>query len=167
MVFRRGRGHIIISRKPDMPQRAGSAAQDAQRARFAAATAYARGVLADPWQRRLYERLAAAQNRRVDKLVMSDFLTAPTIEEIDVSDYRRQPGGRVRVIATDDIEVVGVEIAIRTAAGVLLEAGPAARMHGGWCYLATAPTAEPVVITAVARDRPGNQAERTAAVVGT
>jgi hypothetical protein len=111
----------------------------------------------------MYERLATARNRRVDKLLMSDFLTPPVVEEIDLSGYQRRPGDLVRVIASDDLEVTGVEVAVHTVSGVRIEHGAAGQVHGVWCYRAAAPapTSEPLVITAIARDRPGNEGRQT------
>src|SRR5581483_8258437 len=95
---------------------------------------------------------------RADKLVAADFLNPPVVEEIDASEYEGQPGGLIRVIATDDVEVVSVGVAIRTASGVLVEDGSATKLHGVWRYVATgaAPAGAPLVITATAKDRPGH-----------
>lgn len=163
MVFRRVRGQIVLARRPDVRDQDPTPAQQAQRDRFTLAADYARRVLADPWQRRMYERLAASRNRRVDKLLMSDFLTPPVVEEIDVSGYQRRAGDVVRVIASDDIEVAEVEIAIHTAAGATIERGHATPVHGVWCYRAigSAPAGEPLVITATARDRPGHEGRQS------
>ena len=163
MVFRRVRGQIVLAQRPDVRETKPSPAQQAQRERFTQAAEYARRVPADPWQRRMYERLAASFNRRVHKLLMSDFLTPPVVEEVDVSGYQRRAGDIVRVIATDDVAVTGVEIAITTTAGVRIEHGPATAVHGVWCYRAieSPPGGEPLVITAVVRDRPGNEARQS------
>src|SRR4051794_12233702 len=93
MVFRTVRGQTFISQRPSPIRGRASAAQKQQRDRFALATAYAKQVLSDPCQRRVYEALATDRNRRADKLLISDFLTPPVVDEIDVSGYQRQPGG--------------------------------------------------------------------------
>src|SRR5205814_4811537 len=121
MVFRSVRGKTVIAQRPQIGPREMSPSQQAQRERFAEAGRYARQVLSDPWQRRSYEKLAQERSRRADLLVISDFLTPPRVEEIDVSGYQRQPGGIIRILAFDDIEVVSVEVTIRTAAGVRVE----------------------------------------------
>jgi hypothetical protein len=158
MVFRQLRGQTFISQRPEPTGGRTSAAQQAQRARFALAGQYARRVLADPWQRRVYEALGRERNRRADKLLASDFLSPPVVEEIGVSDYQRQPGGLIRILAIDDIEVVSVTVTIRTASGTLVEQGAATRTHGVWCYRATiaAPLDTALTITATAKDRPGH-----------
>lgn len=164
MVFRQLRGETFISQRPESKQREISAAQQQQRARFIQATAYAKQVLSDPWQRRVYEAVAKERNRRADKIVTSDFLTPPVVEEIDVSEYRRQPGDVIRILATDDVEVVSVTVTLQTASGVLVEQGAAAKTHGVWCYKATV-TGPPdaLAITATAKDRPGHDGSRTIA----
>jgi hypothetical protein len=163
MVFRRVRGKTVIAQRPIGSAREISPAQQAQRERFAQAGEYARQVLSDPCQRRIYERLARERNRRPDSLVMSDFLTVPTIDEIDVSAYQRQAGGLIRILAFDDIEVVAVEAIISTAAGALVERGPATKVQGVWCYRTTtdAPAGEAVMIEVRAWDRPGHSVSRT------
>ena len=162
MVFRQLQGKVVVAQRPDTRDLEPSPAQQAQRDRFTLAAAYAREVLSHPWQRRMYERLAASRNRRVDKLLMSDFLTPPVVDEIDVSVYHRRAGDLVRIIASDDIEVTGVDVAIHTAAGALVEQGHATSVHGVWCYrtVTASPLNELVVVSAVARDRPGNEARQ-------
>lgn len=168
LVFRRVRGGTVVAQRPKPSRRKPSAAQLAQRERFARATEYARQVLSDPWQRRAYEALAKTLGRRADKLVTSDFLTPPVVEEIDVSEYRGRPRGVVRVFATDDVEVIAVEIRITTKVGTIVEQGPAIKIHGVWCYTATAsaPANTSLLVTATARDRPGNLATGSQAISG-
>ncbi len=158
LVYRNTGGQIVMARRPRPSKRKPSAAQLQQRERFAAAGRYARKVLADPCQLRAYEALARERNRRADKLVASDFLTPPVVDAIDLSGYRGEPGGLIRVLATDDIEVVSVHVAVHTAAGVKLEEGLAGKLHGVWRYLTTAarPGSETLTITATATDRPGH-----------
>ena len=163
MVFRRVRGKTIIAHRPEVRSSKGSAAQQAQREKFALARAYAKSVLADPWQRQAYEKRAKRSSRRVDLLVVSDFLTPPVVELLDVSGYQRQAGGTIRIFAEDDIEVISVEVTIQTTSGQSIERGFAASVHGVWCYRATtsAPADESLTITAIARDRPGHEGMAT------
>lgn len=159
IVFKTVRGKTILAQSPTVAAREASPAQLAQRERFTAACNYAREVLSDPLQRRLYADLARERDRRIDKMIESDFLTSPTVDLVDVANYRGEPGGLVRVLATDDIEVVAVTVEIRTASDAKVESGAAAKVHGVWNYTATATAPqEALVITATARDRPGNTA---------
>jgi hypothetical protein len=158
MVFRHVRGQTIIAQRPDNPNRKPSAAQKKQRTRFLLAAAYAKNVLADPLQRRVYEAFAKERDRRADKLVAADFLNAPVVEHIELSRYGRKPGGQIRILATDDVEVVSLDVKIETADHVLVEEGPATKVHGVWCYTATSapPAAATLSISVTAKDRPGN-----------
>ena len=163
MIFRHVRGKTVIASRPEKRVRPSSAAQQEQRERFAQARRYAQEVLADPWQREAYDRLAKQRNRRTDLLLISDYLTPPEVTAIDVSGYQRQPGDTIRLFAEDDIEVVSVEVTIQTASGVTLERGFGAQVHGVWCYRVTAatPAGAPLTITATARDRPGHAGSRS------
>jgi hypothetical protein len=164
LVFRQVYGNTFIVRRPDTEKpREASALQQAQRARFNAARVYALKVLQDPLRRRVYQALAKTLNRRFDKVVEGDFLTPPVVEEIDVSQYQGQPGGLIQVLATDDIEVVAVTVAVRTPGGTVLEQGPAEKSHGIWQYRATVllPPGETVEIAATARDRPGHDGAKS------
>lgn len=159
LVFRQVYGNTFIVRRPDSDKpREVSALQEAQRARFKAARIYARVVLHDPLRRRVYQALAKTLNRRFDKVVESDFLTPPVVDEIDVSEYHGQPGGLIQVLATDDVEVVAVSVAVRTLGGTVLEQGPAEKSHGIWQYRTTVvlPLGETIAIVATAKDRPGH-----------
>ena len=159
-VYRQVDGETIVSQKADAKSRRPTAAQKSQRERFSGAMAYAKRVLSDPCQLEAYQALGRQLNRRADKLVTSDFLTPPVVDRIDVSGYQGQAGGKIRVLATDDVEVVSVEVAIQAAGDVAVERGAATKVHGVWCYTATksAPTGLALTITATAKDRPGNVA---------
>lgn len=162
-VYRRVNGQTVVSRRPQARGKiAATAAQATQRDKFSAAIAYAKRILNDPWHLRTYQVLARAQNRRFDKLLVSDFLTPPTVEEIDVSDYQRVPGSRLTILAHDDVEVVSVRVTIRTAEGTLIEEGAAQKEHEIWRYRATATApAGALALTAVAIDRPGHEGTLT------
>jgi hypothetical protein len=165
LVYRQVGDETIVAQRPSRPTRAATPAQLAQRERFRLAGAYATRVLADPFQRRVYETMAASLNRRADKIVAADFLTPPVVETIDLSAYRGKIGDVIRIIATDDIEVVSVNVAIQTAAGNTFEQGAASKVHGVWIYTATidAPAGERLAITATAKDRPGHDGTKTMA----
>ena len=125
---------------------------------------YAKRVLADPLQRELYQQLGAARKQPPNALLISNFLHPPTVDRIELVGYRGQPGDPIKVLATDDIEVVSVTVAIRAAGGAPVETGPATKVHGVWVYTATtrAPEGRSLVIEATATDRPGNKATQTA-----
>lgn len=157
-VYRRVGDQIVVAGRPGPSTKPETEPQRAGRQRFAAAVAYAKTVLADPYQREAYAELARRHGRRADKLLTSDYLTPPEIRRIGLEDYTGQPGGQIRILAMDDIEVVSVEVAIATTAGAELERGPCVNLHGVWCYTATslAPAGAALQITVSAQDRPGN-----------
>ena len=162
-VYRRMRGQTVVASAPEPTRNPPSKALRKVRLRFAAAQEYAKAVLKDPCQREAYDHLAKALNRRADKIIAGDFLNPPVVHRIDLTQYRGRPGDSIAVIATDDVEVVSVEVVLTTAAGTVLERGPAAKTHGVWRYTASIaiPPGEHVTITAVARDRPAHEGRAT------
>lgn len=162
LVFRQqGEGTVVASYPTG--KRTFSRAQSDRQRRFRAASAYAREVLADPLQREVYQALARLRKKPVNAILVSDYLTPPTVDRIDLSAYHGGGGELIRVIASDDIEVTEVRIAIRDAAGAALEEGAAVRRHGIWVFqTATSPSAPPRTVEVVAIDRPGNRTVATA-----
>ncbi len=161
-VFRQQYGQTVIAVRPEKKS-VSTPAQKERQQRFLAATDYARNVLADPLQRRLYQALAAKRKKPVNALLISNWLTPPVIELIDVSGYRGAPGDLIKAIAMDDIEVVAVRLSIREIAGVIIEQGAATRVHGVWIYRATRalPLDRRIQIEATATDRPGHDGTAT------
>jgi hypothetical protein len=75
MVFRRTpSGGISLIRKADMSDVKWSPAQKANRRRFRDAVALARQALADPAQRKKYEKIALVSGRRAIDVAISDQL---------------------------------------------------------------------------------------------
>jgi hypothetical protein len=158
-IYRNLGDRTIVAAPPTRSKRKPSKAQVNQREQFAGSIRYAKRILEDPCQRYVYEAMARQQGRRADKLLASDFLTPPVVELIELAGYGGRVGDVIKVIASDDVEVVSVELSIQTADGQLLEQGPATKIQGVWCYTATAAVARGsrVAIIAVAKDRPANE----------
>jgi hypothetical protein len=163
-VYRQTSVGVVVARRPrkDPYKPRGKKTSDAQlttRTQFAQASQYAKKVLKDPLARRAYQRFAKVRNRRFDRVPVSDYLTPPEIEEIDLSAYQGRPRDVIRVLAFDDVQVVSVEVEIHTAAGVLVEKGEAKAAHDVWTYVASAAAdlSTPLVITITAVDRPDNR----------
>lgn len=68
-----------------------------------------------------------------------------------------RPGDEIKIMASDAIEVVDVTVAIRDAAGTVLEEARAGKDHGIWIHRATSALsgAQAVTITISARNRAG------------
>jgi hypothetical protein len=160
-VYRQTKVGVVVARQPRKEMfkartKKTSVAQSSTRSRFKEASGYAKRVLQDPLVRRAYQRFAKERNRRFDRVPVSDFLSPPEIEHIDLSRYRGRPRDLIRILAFDDVQVVSVEVEIHTAAGVLVEKGVAKSAHDVWDYCATATTdpSTALVITVTAIDRP-------------
>lgn len=157
LVYRRnGSGTAIAkARRTDVPL---SEAQAAVQATFVAAAAYAKAAVADPVQGPRYTAAAELVGQRPYAFAVADFLKKPVVQAIDTAGYHGAIGDVIAVRALDDFEVTGVSVAIRDAANVVLEQGAAVLVGGSWHYTATTAIAAgtPVVIDAVATDRPGH-----------
>jgi hypothetical protein len=74
VVFRVSQsGETFVTRAPDMSAVVWSPAQQDHRRRFKVAIAYAKAAMADPDARAVYEKQAAAQNRRSFQMAVSDY----------------------------------------------------------------------------------------------
>lgn len=164
LVFKRYEDRVVLSRKPDPSGKPATPAQAAHRERFRQATVYGRLALADPKARTFYAGVAEDRHTPVFALTIADFFRAPTVHEIDLSAYTGKVGDVIGVTATDNVEVVRVEVTVSAADGALVETGEAALDGGHWRYVATAalPANTDVRIGVRAYDRPGGVGEDTA-----
>ncbi|MEO7702232.1 MAG: hypothetical protein ABIZ04_23640 [Opitutus sp.] len=161
-VYRQQFGQTIIAAKPTV-RADSSPAQRERQEKFARATEYARDVLRDPLQRKSYQALATQRAKPVNALLIKNWLTPPTIVEVDLADFRGATGDVIRVLAHDDIEVVAVDVTVETAAKVPLLCGAARSVHGVWQYevqqrLSVGP---PMFIRITASNRAGRAATRS------
>ena len=159
IVYKTFDGQEIASPLPKPTDNPPSAPQVRQQNRFADANEYAPMVSADPVLKAPYLAAAKAEGvSTVFALMMGDYLKPPTVTEVDLYYYHGRIGDRVRIRATDDFEVVGVTVSIRTEAGVVLESGPAVKKGPIWIYTAqtVAPVDQDLTIEAEASDRAEN-----------
>lgn len=168
LVFKRYNEDVIVARKPDLSGQPPTPGQAAARERFKLAAVYGRTALADPAAKTLYEAKAKAKGDPVFSVTIADFFNAPSVEEIDLSQYMGRSGESIRIKAHDDFEVMGVSVRITGSNGQALEEGAAMRSGPTgnlWSYQTTAtiPDGEPVEIEVTASDRPGNKTTRTQA----
>jgi hypothetical protein len=166
IVFREVRGKTFAGRKPSGSGEP-TADQTAVRERFKQAAAYGKSALANPTVRALYEEAAKSKNIPVFALTMADYFNAPTIDSLDLSGYTGQVHEPINILARDDFGVASVSVAIADQTGNIIEAGNAvetAEGSGHWLYTAgaTVATGVTVTVTAIATDRPGGTAIKTA-----
>lgn len=163
LVYRRQNEQtVVFSRRPRKTPRV-SAAQKDQRSRFQEAQAYAAEVLSHPLRRAHYQKLAAERGQPPNALLISNFLTPPEIELVDVNGYAGRPKQPIEIVATDAVEVTAVHVTLRGAGAAVVESGAATFAHGVWTYRATAeaPRGNPCTIEVVAHNRAGATATRT------
>lgn len=168
VVFYESYGKTGMRRKPkrSAPFTEG---QLSQQNRMSLAGRYVKLVAADPEARAPYYEAAKLRNVPVAPLISGDYLNAPTVTSIDLTQYNREPGGRIIIGATDDFEVTGVRVRINDANGDVVESGNAAMdasVLGKWVYTATAqvPAGQAYSVVVTAYDRPGNTGTKTEAV---
>ncbi len=93
-------------------------------------------------------------------VALADWFHAPEILEINLGDWSGQPGKVIRVKATDDVLVTGVNVRIQGAGGTLLEQGEATQVDGLWWEYTTHATGSgSLTVLASAQDMPGNLTE--------
>lgn len=95
-------------------------------------------MLADPLKQLVYRKLGVERKRPPNTLLISNFLTPPTIDSIDLSGHAGHAGRTIQILAIDTIEVVDVTVRIRDLNGAAIESGSAAKDHGMWIYRTTA-----------------------------
>ena len=164
LVFKRYGDEVIISQKPDLSDVVPTEAQQAARDRFRQAALYGKLVLADPATKTLYEKAAKAKGQPVFSLTVADFFNAPSVNEVDLSGYGGAAGDKIIIQASDDFEVLTVNVALTDGEGNALESGAALETpakSGRWVYTAASAvaTGTTVRIAVTASDRPGGKGE--------
>ena len=144
-VLRRLRdGRTIVCNVPDFSNRKLSKDQKDHHKRFRAASAYAkRASRNNP----IYAQLAAGTMKNAYNVALGDWFHPPVIHSVE---WR---GGTIRVRATDDVMVAGVQVIVLDEKGKAVEKREGTKGKGDWWEYA--PTAEGRVVVE-ARDLPGN-----------
>jgi hypothetical protein len=167
LIFKRWGDEDIVTKMPDRTGIVPTANQIAQMDKFRLAAIYGKAALADPQTRTVYEDASDRKGIPVFALTVGDFLNAPAVNEVDLSDYAGQIGDTIVIRASDDVEVSGVTVAIRHQDGSIIEQAAAvlAPGTGTWTYTATTALAQgqAVSIEVSATDRPGHKTTRTEA----
>jgi len=143
-----------------------SEAQLNHRERFSEAAAYAKSALADPIRRELYETVAKERDIPAFSLALGDYLSLPTIQPLDLSEYKGQVGDPILIRIVDNIGAADVEVTLNANDGTEIEKGKAVEVGirtGHWVYTATASVAlgSDIFIKVVGVDHAGNEAQIT------
>jgi hypothetical protein len=147
VVIRRLRdGRTIVCNKPDFSQRKLSRDQKEHHKRFQAAAAYAQeAARTNP----IYAKLAEGTMKNAYNVALGDWFHPPVIHRLE----RR--GKTLRIQATDDVMVAGVQVMVLDKKGKVVEKGKAVRKKGDWWEYV--PGSEGKVVVE-ARDLAGNLA---------
>lgn len=166
-VFKKVGGTSYAANTPTPSTKPPTDGQQRVRDEFTLAADYAKGVAADPQARAIYEPVAEAQGKGVYRVAMNDALNKPKVMDIDLGEYTRTTGDKIYVRATDDFEVMSVQVTIKNGQGY--ETGAAVKSTDGlgrWVYTATTtiPQGASLTIEATATDRPGNKGTKSVAI---
>lgn len=159
IVFRQVGNRTIVATAPG---RSGeiSQKQKAQRQRFQEAVVYAKAQMQDPTAKSEYTALTNEENGNAYSIAVADFLNAPNINLVDMSNYTGKIGDSIRIQVTDDFKVMQVSVRIENPDGTLVETGNAVQQSNAidWLYIATAKntTVAGDKIMIRASDKPGN-----------
>jgi hypothetical protein len=160
-VYRKHGDNTTIARMPSVNKDAvPTEKQQEIREQFSDAAIYAQGAMSSADLKKEYEK-KAAPGKTAFNIAFRDYLKAPVVKKIDVSNYKGTAGSVVVVKAKDDFRVAQVKVSIHSSAGVLLEEGNAILdpiKRSLWNFTATQNNATPTgsVISATATDLPGN-----------
>ena len=138
LVFRQKDGKTVVAKIPQTKNEP-SDRQIAQRRQFQKAVLYAKAATAGGETAALYEEKAKQKKRSPFNVAVADFLKAPDITHIDLSDYAGQAGDAIRIEVSDDFAVKQVSVTITNSDGSLVESGNALQDAVGyqWTYTAT------------------------------
>ncbi|NJK94303.1 MAG: hypothetical protein HC905_04585 [Bacteroidales bacterium] len=131
-------GKTIVAKTPSTANRTQSEKQKQQVEHFQEAVIYGKTVKVTPELRELYET-SIPVGKSVYQVALADFLKAPKISKIDVTNYTGEVGSILRIHAIDDFKVKEVSVTIRNSDGSLVESGKAVLELNGvtWLYTAT------------------------------
>jgi len=172
VVFRCRGDKSIMSKRPDCSKVVKTNAQKANMKRFAAATIYGKKVLSDPMLREKYAK-KKKMYQSIWNAAISDFMSRPKVQIIDVKDYRGLPGNEIRISARDRFKFEAVIVTILNFIGHLIESGPAvARPSSGgleWDYVVKEinPSYNGSQVVVRVSDLPGNVVQETVVVDST
>lgn len=161
LIFSQRNGKTIVSKVPQKSNKV-TEKQATQRQKFQEAVIYSKGILKDPVAKLEYEVEAKDRGIQTNSVAIADFLKAPKIEEINLSEYTGKKGDKIKIKAFDDFKVKAVSVKIQNSDGSLVEEGNAMEEGLYWVYTAKENNAELAgdKITVRATDNPDNLAEK-------
>ena len=142
IVLRNYGGKSVMAKRPDCSKVVKSPAQLENQKSFAKASKYSKAVKNDPQKSEEYsEKKKKTRYKDVFHAAMSDCLTKPKVQKVELAGYRGHQGNVIRIAAWDKFRVETVSVMILNNKGQLIEKGPAvSRMFSGnreWDYTAT------------------------------
>jgi hypothetical protein len=167
LIFKKFAGKTLMVRsyKPSQPL---TPEQIEANQRFTEASAYAMLALKTPAIKQEYKR-KTKPGQSAYNLAVGDFFNAPAVREIITMTYTGLPGSKVNIWAEDDFKVTSVHVSIASENGALIEEGEALfdTVSKLWIYTAiqTNSNLPGTIITAVAKDMPGNEAMKEAVLM--
>jgi hypothetical protein len=142
-----------------------SAKQLEQSERFKDAVFYAGRQMAKPEGKAWYDKKVNRKFTKPFKAAVSDYMVAPKIEAIQLQDYTGEPGGMIRVRATDNFKVASVSVTITDAESKVIEQGEAQPWGKKGLWRLTTGVRNPnligTVVNVVAKDYPGNTTKKS------
>ena len=174
IVLRNYGGKSVMAKRPDCSKVVKSPAQLANQNKFAKAVHYSKAVKNDPQRSEDYsEKKKKNKYKDVYHAAMSDCMTKPKVQKVDLVSYRGQTGNVIRIRAWDKFRVETVNVMILNNKGQLIEKGTAvAKIFSGnreWDYTATVENVDykSCRILVRVKDRPGNVVEAEVDIGGT
>lgn len=148
----------ILRSNPMEPDDQFSRAKLQEKRRLQQAVVYGKTALRDFLKKQSYESLSDGRNPF--EIAFADFLNAPSIDSIDLSEYSGRIGSRISITVIDDFAVSSVYIKIQNADGTIADEGFASPglFSTEWVFTAsqTNPDLTGDKITITATDLPGN-----------
>jgi hypothetical protein len=136
LVIRQVRGKIILSVRPGRRKKT-STRQQAVQDRFSEASQYAKEAMenTDLWEQ--YKKGVKGNLFSARQVAISDYLNAPVVEAVDMSEYNGEIGDVITIKAHDDFRVAGVRVSILVE-GIIAETGDAVEnpVELQWYYTA-------------------------------
>ena len=166
IVIRQRGGTTILAQAPGERKSEPTEAQRIHQSKFQQAIIYGKKVVADAAEKAEYEVKAEGLKTGFN-VAVADFFHAPSVDEIDLTNYSGQVGDTIRVRVVDDFRVVQVQVGIYNADGSLVEQGDAVQDDNvlDWLFTGTVinESTDGDKIVVKASDKPGNitEAEET------